>query len=499
MTESGLRAESLAVTTVRGSLYSIGASAVTMVLGFGRSVLMARLLTPEDFGIVAFALTFLNLTTPLRDFGLDQALIHRRPEEDLSLNQALAVHFWLRVILIFGFLLLLAAAMPIIRRVYPERAMLVPILLALTGGEIAAALGSTPTAYLRKEMHFEKLAVLQVLTSLSMTIVGPLLAWKGWGAWAIVGERISGLMVATTVVWVLIHPWRMVWGFDWRMAKWYFHYGKFVLTSRVLNMVVNEFDDFWLGTTMGSVSLGYYSKAYEFAQYPRRMITEPVIRVLFPAFAKIQDDRLRLSKAYFRISSFIVRAGFLLVGSLVLVAREVITLLLGGNWSPMASTFQLMIVYTLLDPLLSVSGNLANATGHPEFVVRARGAQVAFFVPAVVLGVLWGGANGVALAADLMLVLGLGILVYQARNLVDVSFRKMLFLPSLALLAGLAAGLLVGRWTASEASYAFLAMRGVAFAVVYGTLLLLFEHREYRAHLRLLSGLVSSLHGRNSP
>ena len=90
--------EGLATQTVKGSVYSIGASAITMVLGFGRSVLMARLLTPEDFGVAAFALVFLNFTTPLRDFGLDQALIHRKPDKDFTLNEALAVHFTLRLI-----------------------------------------------------------------------------------------------------------------------------------------------------------------------------------------------------------------------------------------------------------------------------------------------------------------------------------------------------------------------------------------------------------------
>ena len=113
-------------------------------MGLGRSIVMARLLAPEDFGIVAFALVFLSLTTPLRDFGLDLALIHRKTNGKSSLNRALAVHFFLRCALMGFFVLLLLAAVPILHFLYPQRTLLVPVLLALTVGELAGALSATP-------------------------------------------------------------------------------------------------------------------------------------------------------------------------------------------------------------------------------------------------------------------------------------------------------------------------------------------------------------------
>ncbi|MFW6116803.1 MAG: oligosaccharide flippase family protein, partial [bacterium] len=390
----------LASQTVRGSAYTIGASAVTMVLGFSRSVLMARLLAPEDFGVVAFAMAFLNFTVPLRDLGLDQALIHRKPEDDVALGAALAAHFSLRSVLIGVFALLVLGAIPVLRYLYPQRTMLVPVLLALTTGEVASALAATPTTYLRKEMRFKELAMLQVLTSVSMTVVGPVMAWQGWGVWAIVGERISGIILAACAVWAFVRPWQLQWGLNWNLAKWYLNYGKFIFTTQTLNKVISEFDDFWVGTVLGAGPLGLYSKAYEFANYPRRVVSDPVVQVLFPAFAKAQDDRLRLSKAYFRTFSLVARVGFLLGGALALGAPVFILFVLGEQWSPMTLTFQLMIVYTLLDPLLSISNNLVTAVGHPGFTTQARFFQAMFFVPAVIGGAYWGGINGVAVATD---------------------------------------------------------------------------------------------------
>jgi len=487
--------EGLAARTVKGSVYSITASGVTLVLGLGRSIVMARLLAPEDFGIVAFALVFLSLTTPLRDFGLDLALIHRRTDEKSSLNQALAVHFFLRCALMGLFVLLLLAAVPILHFLYPQRTLLVPVLLALTVGELAGALSATPITYLRKEMRFKELAALQVLTSLSMTIVGPLMAWAGFGLWAIVAERISGVMVATFVVWVFIRPWRLCWEFDWGMVKWYLGYGKFVFATRSLTQVLDQFDDFWVGTALGAQNLGFYSKAYEYANYPRRAVSDPIVQVLFPVFAKVQNDRQRLSKAFSQISSLVVRVGFLLAGGLVLGAPELITFLLGAKWTPMTPVFQLMVVYTLLSPLLSISGNLVNAVGHPEYTANARVAQTILFVPAVILSARWGGINGVALAADVTLVLGLVLLLHQSRRVVDVSYRAVLLLPSLALLAGASLGWGFGAWLSGNALVAFVG-RMVGFFLGYNLLLVLFERQQYLSQFRVI---FEALSGRQCP
>jgi O-antigen/teichoic acid export membrane protein len=492
MTSTQPKPESLAAQTVTGSVYSIAASAVTMVLGFGRSVLMARLLAPEDFGVVAFALTFLNFTAPFRDFGLDQALIHRKRDEKLSLDDALAVHFSLRLILIVLFVLLLLAAIPILRYVYPQKTMLAPILLALTVGSVAGALGATPTTYLRKEMRFRELAVLQLLTSLSMTIVGPLMAWQGYGVWAIVGERISGIIVATVVVWAFIHPWQLRWRFEWETAKWYLNYGKFLLVSKILAPVLNQFDDYWVGATAGATALGFYSKAYEFAQYPRRVISDPIINVVFSTFSELQDNRLALSKAYYRTASLIIRLGFLAGGMLIWGGREFIMLLIGNQWLPMVTTFQLMVVYALLDPLRSVSANLILATGQPRSWTVARVVESIFFVPAVIIASSIAGAKGVAIVVDIAVILALSILFYSLRDLVDISFLRLLLPPSLAIVLSFSLGWAVLRISFIDTTIWRLIMKIGFFAATYNGFLIIFEGREYHRHLERVWNILKT-------
>jgi len=479
----------LAAKTVKGSAYSIAASGVTMVLGFGRSVLMARLLLPEHFGVVAFALTFLNFTRPLRDFGIDQALIHRKPSEELPVERALGVHFTLRLVLMGLFLLLLMAAVPVLLHFYPRRTLLVPVLLALAMGEVIRAPASTPSAYLRKEMRFKELGVVQVLTSLSMTVVGPFLAWQGYGVWAIVGEQISGSVAAALGVWALVPPWRFRWSLDWTTVKWYLNYGKFVSATRALNKVITEFDNFWVGIVLGPQPLGFYSRAYEFAKYPRRVVSDPLAHVLFPAFAKVQDDKPRLSKAYYRASSLIVRVGFLVGGMVVLAAHEFVVVFLGSHWIPMVLTLQLMIVYVLLEPLESVSGYLVNAVGRPDFFTRARAAQSIISLPVVVLGAHWWGIEGVAVGVGVILVVGLSIILYQIRDLVQVSFLKMLLYPTV----GVTVALLVG-WQVSqlvpEIAFLKLIIKTLSFGAAYTLIMLVLEGKEYLTHSRVICQLL---------
>jgi lipopolysaccharide exporter len=491
MTSEEVKADGLASKTVKGSAYTIGASAVTMVLGFSRSVLLARLLAPEDFGLVAFALTFLNFTAPLRSFGLDQALIHRKPNEETPIDDILGVHFFIRLLLTGLFVVLLLAVIPLLRQFYPQRPLLVPVLLVLTLGEVVRALGATPAAYLQKEMHFKELATLQIATSLSMTIIGPFMAWQGYGVWAIVAEQVSGVTIATLVTWIFIHPWRARFTFDRANIRWYLNYGKFVFATHSLGTTLQEFDDFWIGSSLGSLALGYYSKAYEFALYPRRIISDPLTRVVLPLFAKLQDNRLQLSKAYFRFSSLVARLGFLLAGVMVLGARDFVPIVLGEKWEPMVPTFQLMVPYVLLDPLLMVGANLSQAVGHPDFWARARVIQVVAFIPAVIIGSRSWGINGAALATDAALIIGLDLLFLQNRRLVDISFQRMFGLPAVALLLGAAVSWQFSKILSTQSQLVHGSSRVLIFGCVYSAILLVSESKEYLIHARRVWNLLS--------
>jgi O-antigen/teichoic acid export membrane protein len=480
--------DSVAAQTFRGSVFSIGSSVITIISGFVRSVILARLLLPGHFGVVSLALFYCSIVGQVSNFGFTKALIHR----DTDVAEAASTHFVLRVSLAVLVVLLTLLFTPLLGDLYPAQPEMIQALIALSFVEIVKAVNATPDALLRKGLDFKYLAVLDVASSLAMTIVAPAMALAGMGFWSLVGEQAVPVVVRAVGMWVIRRPWRFSLKFSRPIARWYFGFGTFVFLSLNLTFLLDQFDDFWVGTALGATALGFYSRAYEFARYPRRIIGTPITRVFFPTYAKLQHNRLQLSKAFYRASGLIVRMGFLFSLAFVLVVPEFIRIFIGAKWLTMVPAFRLMLLYTLLDPLVVTSGHLVTAVGQPQVLTRVQVIQFLVFGPAVAILAHYFGIDGVAVAADLMLVTGLVLILRQVRKFVDFSLWKMFRYPSLGLILGGGVALLLSRWLAVESDFLSLLLKGGVASVVYTGVLVLFERNEYRKYVEIFQRLIRS-------
>ena len=464
----------------RSSLYTVSASLITLTLGFGRSVFLARLLLPEHFGVVSLALFYVVLAAQLRALGLDRALIHRQEADETVLS----TYFTLRVGTLLFSLALLVAAVPLLSHFYPAMPLLGWVLLALAGIEAVKGLSTVQETLLSKELAFHSLAFTDVVASVVMTIVAPLLAWQGWGVWALVAEQASGVLARFGMTWLVFRRWWPRLGWDAKTACWFWDYGRPAWGATNLAFLLDRFDDFWVGTALGKTPLGYYSRAYEFARYPRRVVANPLVSVLGPVFARLQGDRLHLSQAFYRAAHVILRSGFLISGAFALVMPEFIQLVIGNQWQPMLLTFRLMLIYTLLDALFMLCANLLLAVGRPQGLQRSRLIQILFFIPAVIAGARLWGINGVALAADGMLAVGFWALYRQIRNVVDFSLFRLGFWPLMALVVAWGAGLWVERNWQPTNLWLLASGKLTLFAGLYFGLLMAAERGDYVRGLR---------------
>jgi O-antigen/teichoic acid export membrane protein len=434
-----MTSQSVLSKSARGSAYNIAVSAITIVLGFVRSVLLMRLLTPDPFGFVALALFFVTFLTPFSTFGIDSALIQRQRPGQETFSTHLVVRLTLAImILVLGLL-----ASPVLRRIYAEQVVVVDVFLVLLGINVLRASFSTPGAILRRDMRFGAIAWLNLLSSLAMTITAPLLAYLGAGLWSLVVEQAVGPAVRWVGLWVFLRPWRLSLRFDWDEAKSLLRFGRHVLSANVLGILLDRFDDFWIGTVLGPTQLGYYSRAYEVAQYPERVLATPITSVFYPAYATLQEDREELSRAFFRSSSFLVRVGLLVATVLVVTAPEVTVVLFGETWLPIVPVFRLMLVYIMLDPLYVNLSYLIIGAGRPDLLSRVRLIQVLVFILAVIAAAHVWGINGVAIAADLMMVSGTLALTIYSRRFVRFSLWRMFWWPAVATAASAGLGLLL--------------------------------------------------------
>lgn len=481
----------LARRSITSVSWNIAANLAKIVVLLVRSILLARLLPVETFGVYALATAIVTFSIVLPEFGLGGAFLHRTAETEDE-ESAAAHHFSLNLLLIGLWTLIL-----IVTTLVTADGELRLALLALTLLYGGLQLLRTPQLILIRRVAHRRLAIIDLFNALLTTAVALLLAGRGETLIALLATDLVTLLVTA----VGLYLWRPVWRprLAWSVAviHYYLRFGRRGVAANVLNEALDNIDDIWTGAYLGTTSLGYYSRAFTFATYPRRILAFPVSAVASGTYAELKGDRLRLSQAFFRTNALLVRSGFLLGGLLGLVAPEFIHLFLGDKWLPMLNVFRLMLVFTLLDPIKATVSTLFTAVGRPEQVAQSRAMQLVVMVAGLyLLGRYWNIA-GVALTIDLMLLVGMGWLLWKAREHVDYSPRQLFVAPGLALTAGLiAAGLLVQFVPTllifSEPAWVTGTTKVVVFSAVYALVLFLLERRVLLEMLRQIGRLWKS-------
>ena len=471
---------SLAERTVSSVSWNIGANLIKIGVLFARSVLLARLLPIEAFGVYTLATSIVTFSGILPNFGMGGAFLHRAPET-ADEDRAAAVFFTLRCFLTLLWIGIMAVA-AILFSSGPLRLAL--IVMALTYGGLYIV-DVQRLVQVRRVQH-RRLALLDLQTAILTTVVAVVLARRGYGLTALLATDVVTVLLGVIALYLWRPAWRprLVWAGDGfgAAARYYFRFGSRSMAESALGESLDNVDDIYTGAALGNQALGFYSRAYTFATYPRRILAFPVNVVAGGTYAELKGERLALSQAFFRTNALLVRSGFLLGGGLILVAPEFIRLALGDRWLPMLPAFRLLAVFTLLDPIRVTVSQVFVAVGRVGPVVRVRMVQLAAMLAGLFwLGRLW-GIVGVATVVDVVLLVGLIPLLIMARAIVDFSARRLFGPPLVALPAGMAAGLGAG-WAVCQTGlcpndWLTGAAKGVAFVAVFAAVLYGLERRQ---------------------
>jgi O-antigen/teichoic acid export membrane protein len=479
----------IAQRSITSVAWNISGHIVYIVMGFVRSWLLARWLPVEVFGVYGLAQSVLTLSGMLADFGMGGAFLHRAPETEDE-EQAAAVHFTLTLLFTLVWATLMTVGAFVFARGETRTALLV-----LTATASGVHLTNTPYMILIRRVMHRRLALLSMSSAVLITLVGVGLAWQGATLWALLATSIVGLSLRIAILYMWQPVWRPRLAWSSSVVRYFLRFGSRNVFADVLLRALDRIDDLWTGIYLGETPLGFYSRAYTFATYPRGVLATPVNLVAGGAYAELKEDRARLSRAFVRINALLLRSGFFLAGLIALVAPEFIRLMLGTKWLPMLAAFRLMLVFTLLDPIKITVADLFIAVGRPDQVVRARVIQLAVLVVGLVSLGSFLGIAGVALAVDAMLVLGTAILLWQARTYVDFSLGSLFAVPGLALLVGLFLSLgVVGLPGIEGSDWRTGFAKIMVFSVVYGVILLALERHQLSETLSILkANLVVSL------
>jgi O-antigen/teichoic acid export membrane protein len=475
----------IARRSVTSSAYNLSANAIQIVINFARSILLARLLFPDVFGLYAFVSSIVTLSQTLPNFGLMGAfLYHTEHDRDTSIK----VYFTLSLIFntIWAAALCLGAA---IFATGETRTAFFVVTLAV----FLSQLTQTPRVILTRQVTFRRLALTETVVVVIDSSVAVGMAWAGYGLWSLLAANFVGSLVAITMLYGFRPVWRPGFSLSKPIVRDFLNYGRRAVTGSILLQTLDQLDDIWTQVVLGETALGFYDRAYGFATYPRKVLSKPINDVAMGTYSQLKGDRKRLSQAFFRVNAFMVRTNFLFSGLLALIAPEFIRIVLGSRWLPMLGAFRLMLIYTLLDPIKLLISNLINVSGAPEKVTHSRFIQLLVMIPGLGLLAPRFGISGVALAVDLMLVVGVANLYYLVRAYVDFSLYRLFGPPALALATGmLLARLAITLPGVMGSDWRTAAVKIAVCVLIYGGILVLLEKKNLPMIFKILRHLLPS-------
>jgi PST family polysaccharide transporter len=327
--------------SVRGGMFTLAGQGTGFLLQSVSTVVLARLLTPADFGLVAMVTAVTGLGQAFADLGLSEATIQR---QKISHEQVTAL-FWINVSIGLTLMLVTIAIAPVLAWFYREpRLRNLTFVVSLTF--LIGGLRVQHDALLKRQMRFLSLALRDVVAYALAVPVAISMAWRGAGYWAIVALPLILNSTCMALSWLLV---RWIPGLPRRGAKIasMVAFGGNVAASYVIITINRSADSVLIGWHWGAAPLGLYSRAYNLLMLPVRQLSAPARSVAVPAFSRLQNDPERLARYYLRLANLIMWITTPIFGFLFVAAQPVIVLLLGHQWREAAPVFRILVIAAL--------------------------------------------------------------------------------------------------------------------------------------------------------
>ena len=355
---------SLKEKAVRGMFWSSVERFSVQGIQFVVLVVMARLLTPADYGLVGMLAIFLAVSQSLVDSGFSQALI--RKQDRTERDNSTVFYFNIAVGLVLYGLLFLSA--PLVAGFYrtPE---LEPVMRVLCLGVVFNSLAVVQRALLTVRIDFKTQAKASLSGAVLSGVTGIWMASSGWGVWSIVAQQLLNLGVNTLLLWAF-SGWRPRRAYSWSSFRELFSFGSKMLASGLLDVTYRNIYLITIGRLFTATNLGYYTRAHQFAEFPSSNLTGILQRVTYPVLCEIQDDDARLASAYrrfLRVSAFVI---FPLMTGLAAVAEPLVLLLLKEQWLFAATLLQILCLAMMWYPVHAINLNLLQVKGRSDLFLR---------------------------------------------------------------------------------------------------------------------------------
>lgn len=393
--------------SLRSGLITVASQPIKLIIGVGGTMVLARLLVPADFGLLAMVQPLLSMVDSLSNLGLETATVQR---QELDQAEASAI-FWLSLkinALLLGGMMLFA---PLLAWFYgqPE---LVNIVLCLAIGVASLCLSFQHMSLLKRHMQFELLTTIEVVAMLVSTIVAIGGAWLGWGYWALVLQLTVQQVIRGIAYWIFCNwrPYNPIQSAQFKTnLRSTLSYGAHLTGFRFVSRIGMKMDRILLGYFGGASILGFYAVAYQWAYFPFWQIYYPLFDVAVSSFSRSLSEPERY-RNYCRRGLLLLFAVYMpALACLFVTAQEVTLLVLGKQWLEIVPTFRVLIIAVFVGGAYRVTKWIYVSTGETQRQFRWSLIHTPVMVTATVIGVRW-GAFGVAVGYAT----GMGLLSFPA-------------------------------------------------------------------------------------
>lgn len=411
--------ESLKNKTVRGVGWSfidnIASSGITFFVG----IVLARLLTPEEYGIMAMIAIFIAISNSIVDSGFSNALIRKMNVNSIDYN---TVFYFNLVVSIILYVLLYFAA-PAISIFFKE-----PILREISRGIawvlIINALSIIPRTIFIRNVNFKTQTKVSLISSISSGIVGIGMALLDMGIWSLVGQQLSRQLLNTLFLWIYSR-WYPDWEFSKNSFKEMFGFGSKLLLSSLLDTIYRNIYYIIIGRFYTSTQLGQYTRAQQFETIFSSNLSSVVLRVTYPILSSIQEDSERLLKAYRKIVKTTMLVTFMCMLGLAAIAKPLIIILIGTKWLPVVVYLQIICFSGMLYPLHALNLTVLQVKGRSDLFLKLEIIKKIIAIVPIVIGI-YNGIESMLIAGVCNSCIAYLLNSYYSADLIDYSTKEQI-------------------------------------------------------------------------
>ncbi|MFM5275483.1 MOP flippase family protein [Aeromonas caviae] len=341
---------------------------------------LTRLLSPDQYGLMAMATVVTNFTLIIRDLGTAAAIIQRK-ELDQTIKSTI---FWLNIAMGSGIALLVAFTSPLIADLFNEQA-LIPVLLWLALSFPIASLGTAQQALLERESHFKKVANIEIFASAMALLLALLMAYQGFGVYSLVGQTLLNCCLSTLFLWRSTH-WRPSCIFAKEQLRQLLSFSGNLTTFNLINYFSRNADAMIIGHYFAAAVLGAYSLAYRVMLFPLQSLTFVVSRSLYPLMSRKKEDVTEVKAMYIKVLTLIASITAPMMAGLVVMREPFVAIVFGEKWTLVPSILLWLAPTGFIQSIVSTTGSVFMANDKTHLLMRLGIFSAILQVGAFVIG-----------------------------------------------------------------------------------------------------------------